>query len=69
MPFSFLTQGLNPHLLRILRWQAGSLPLEPPGKPQLPTPVFLGFPGGSAGKESSGNVGDLVGSLGWKDSL
>ena len=25
----------------------------------LPTPVFLGFPGGSVGKESS-NVGDLV---------
>ena len=24
-----------------------------------PTPVFLGFPGGSAGKESSCNVGDL----------
>ena len=26
---------------------------------RLPTPVFLGFPGGSAGKESSCNVGDL----------
>ena len=25
----------------------------------LPTPVFLGFPGGSAGKESTYNVGDL----------
>ena len=25
----------------------------------LPTPVFLGFPGGSAGKESTCNVGDL----------
>ena len=25
----------------------------------LPTPVFLGFPGGSAGKESACNVGDL----------
>ena len=24
-----------------------------------PTPVFLGFPGGSAGKESGCNVGDL----------
>ena len=29
----FLTQGLNPHLLSVLRWQAGSLPLSPPGKP------------------------------------
>ena len=26
---------------------------------RLPTPVFLGFPGGSAGKESSCNMGDL----------
>ena len=26
---------------------------------RLPTPVFSGFPGGSAGKESSCNVGDL----------
>ena len=25
----------------------------------LPTPVFLGFPGGSGGKESACNVGDL----------
>ena len=26
---------------------------------RLPTPVFLGFPGGSAGKESTHNEGDL----------
>ena len=26
---------------------------------RLPTPVFLGFPGGSAGKESTFNAGDL----------
>ena len=26
---------------------------------RLPTPVSLGFPGGSAGKESTCNVGDL----------
>ena len=26
---------------------------------RLPTPVILGFPGGSAGKESPRNVGDL----------
>jgi len=26
---------------------------------RLPTPVFLGFPGGSAGKESACNVGGL----------
>ena len=27
------TQGSNPHLLCLLHWQAGSLPLAPPGKP------------------------------------
>ena len=32
---------------------------------RLPIPVFLGFPGGSAGKESTCNVGDL----GWEDPL
>ena len=32
---------------------------------RLPTPAFLGFPGGSAGKESAGNVGDL----GWIPGL
>ena len=26
---------------------------------RLPTPLFLGFPGGSAGKESACNAGDL----------
>ena len=26
---------------------------------RLPTPVFLGFPGGSDGKESACNMGDL----------
>ena len=29
----FLTQGSNLPLLRLLHWQGGSLPLEPPGKP------------------------------------
>ena len=29
----FPTQGLKPHLLCLLKWQAGSLPLAPPGKP------------------------------------
>ena len=30
----FPTEGLNPSLLRLLHWQAGSLLLVPPGKPQ-----------------------------------
>ena len=32
---------------------------DPLEKDRLPTPVFLGFPDGSAGKESACNVGDL----------
>ena len=28
------SQGWNPHLLRLLHWLVGSLPLEPPGKPK-----------------------------------
>ena len=31
----FLTQGLNLCLLCLLHWQAGSLPLVPPGKPYI----------------------------------
>ena len=31
----FPTQGLNPSLLPLLHWQAGSLLLEPPGKHHL----------------------------------
>ena len=30
---TFPTQGSNPHLLRLLNWQTGSLPPAPPGKP------------------------------------
>ena len=29
----FLSQGSDPHLLRLLHWWADSLPLAPPGKP------------------------------------
>ena len=31
----FLTQGSNLHLLCLLHWETGSLPLVPPGKPTL----------------------------------
>ena len=31
----FLIQELNPHLLHLLHWQAGSLQPVPPGKPNL----------------------------------
>ena len=39
--------------VQFLSWED---PLE---KDRLPTPVFLGFPCGSVGKESACNVGDL----------
>ena len=29
------TQGWNPCLLRVLRWEAGCLPIVPPGKPRM----------------------------------
>ena len=35
----FLTQGLNPHLLSLLHWQANSLPLSPWKAPYFCTPV------------------------------
>ena len=31
----FPTEGLNPHLLHLQHWQAGSSPLVPPGKPSF----------------------------------
>ena len=40
-------------LVRFLGWG------DPWTRDRLPTPVFLGFPGGSDGKESSCNAGDL----------
>ena len=40
----FPTQGPNPHLLRLLYWQADSLPLAPSGKPPpLPPSIFFFF--------------------------
>ena len=44
----FLTQGLNLHLLYLLLWQAGSLPVAPPGKPvsiTKPAEVLLSWKG------------------------
>ena len=40
-------------LVRFLSWEV------PWRRDRLPTPVFLGFPGGSAGKESTYYTGDL----------
>ena len=41
----FPTQGSNPHLLCLLHWQLGSLPLTPPEKPKpfLITHNFMGY--------------------------
>ena len=37
----FLTQGSNPHLLYLLHWQVGSLPLAPPEKPNMSNTCYL----------------------------
>ena len=42
--------------------ETGLLQEDPLGRDSLPSPVFLGFPGGSAGKEPACNAGD-VGSI------
>ena len=39
----FPTQGLNPHLLCLLLWEAGSLPLVPPGKLRVQDSDKLGI--------------------------
>ena len=39
-PGTFLTQGSNPHVLCLLHWQVGSLPLLPPGKPIAQVTTF-----------------------------
>ena len=39
----FLTQRSNLHLLCLLHWQVGSLPLAPPEKPQGPYNQKYGF--------------------------
>ena len=46
--------------------QVGKIPWR---RDRLPTPVFLGFPGGSDGKESACNAGDLGSVLGWEHPL
>ena len=38
----FLTQGLNPHFLCLLHWQAESLPTEPSGSPFQPPSSYWG---------------------------
>ena len=47
-----------------VRFLVGKIPWR---RDRLSTPVFLGFPDGSAGKESTCNVGDQVRSLSWED--
>ena len=41
---TFLTQGLNPHLFRLLHWQLDPLPLAPHGKPTYSCCEIVIFP-------------------------
>ena len=57
----FLGQGSNPRLLYLLHWQVCPLPLCHLGKHHtyLSLYINIGFPGGSDGRESACNAGDL----------
>ena len=56
----FPTQGSNPHLLCLLHWQPGSLPLVPPGKPvNMPGNMGLEIPRGRRAMVSSSIVCNL----------
>ena len=50
-------------------WKAGIIVYIEFLRDRLPTPLFLGFPGGSAGKESTAMRETWVRSLGWEDPL
>ena len=66
LPPITLTAQLVKNLLQCRRPQLDSWVRKIPWRRgRLPTPVFLGFPGRSAGKESACNVGDL----GWIPGL
>ena len=63
LSFSFPGDHPNPGIkLGSFALQTDALPSEPPGKPYLclnTLEIILGFLGGSVGKESACNVGDL----------
>ena len=77
----FPIQGLKPRLFHLLHWRAGSLPLEPPGKPEslflsltplrdtLWTSVFLDFPVAQLVKNLPAMWETWVRSLSWEDPL
>ena len=47
LPFPPPGDHLDPCLLHLLHWQAGSLPLVPPGKPHIMAPMLANVhPGG-----------------------
>ena len=56
----FLTQGSNPSLLHYLHWQADSLPIVPPGKPQRGS-----CNRGKARAAENEGVTAIVGSMPW----
>ncbi|XP_055412381.1 uncharacterized protein LOC129634267 isoform X7 [Bubalus kerabau] len=67
--YPWVVKGLKAHTRQVGRlWLE---PREPECTGTLTTAdcLWLGFPGGSAGKEFARNAGDLVRSLGWEDPL
>ena len=67
--FEFMAQRLK-HLPAMQEtWVQSLVGKIPWRRDRLPTPVFLGFPCGSAGKESACNAGDLGSIPGWENAL
>ena len=59
LPYVLVPLRVNPGFPSYLSWLRSHLQCRRPLFKWLPTPVFLGFPCGSAGKESACNVEDL----------
>ena len=65
LSWTLIAQLVKNHLQCRRPWFNSWVGKIPWTRDRLPTPVFLGFPCGSAGKESTCNVGDL----GWIPGL
>ena len=68
LPGIFRTRGWNPHLLRLLHWQVGSLPQAPLGSPPNLYTLWASLVSQMV-KNLPAIQETQVRSLGWEDSL